>query len=116
MAGRLDEVVPAETGEHLLSALREALSNAARHAAATMVDVTVEAGSDLALTVRDNGCGIKDTTRRSGLGNLAERAELLGGTLAIAAPDVGGTELYLARSTGPAGRERRPLSALSRAA
>ncbi len=93
MAGRLDEVVPAETGEHLLSALREALSNAARHAAATMVDVTVEAGSDLVLTVRDNGCGIKDTTRRSGLGNLAERAELLGGTLAIAAPDVGGTEL-----------------------
>ncbi len=93
MSGRLDEVVPAEAGEHLLSALREALSNAARHAAATKVDVTVEAGSDLVLTVRDNGTGIKDTTRRSGLGNLAERAELLGGTLEIAAPDGGGTEL-----------------------
>jgi signal transduction histidine kinase len=93
MAGRLDEVVPVESGEHLISALREALSNAARHAAATMVDVTVEAGSDLVLTVRDNGRGIKDTTRRSGLGNLAERAELLGGSLQIAAPDAGGTEL-----------------------
>jgi signal transduction histidine kinase len=93
MAGRLDEVVPAEAGEHLLSALREALSNAARHAAATKVDVTVEAGSDLVLTVRDNGAGIKDTTRRSGLGNLAERAGLLGGTLEITAPDGGGTEL-----------------------
>ena len=80
MAGRLDEVVPAETGEHLLSALREALSNAARHAAATKVDVIVEAGSDLVLIVRDNGTGIKDTARRSGLGNLAERAGLLGGT------------------------------------
>jgi signal transduction histidine kinase len=93
MAGRLDEAVPAEAGEHLLSALREALSNAARHAAATKVDVTVEAGSDLVLTVRDNGTGIKDTTRRSGLGNLTERAELLGGTLEIAAPDGGGTKL-----------------------
>jgi signal transduction histidine kinase len=93
MAGRLDEVVPAETGDHLLSALREALSNAARHAAATKVDVTVEAGSDLVLTVRDNGSGIKDTTRRSGLANLTERAGLLGGTLELTAPDGGGTEL-----------------------
>jgi signal transduction histidine kinase len=93
MAGRLDEVVPAETGGHLLSALHEALSNAARHAAATKVDVTVEAGSQLVLTVHDNGSGIKDTTRRSGPGNLTERAELLGGTLEIASSDGGGTEL-----------------------
>jgi signal transduction histidine kinase len=93
MAGRLDEVVPAETGEHLLSALREALSNAARHAAATKVDVSVEAGSELILTVRDNGTGIKETSRRSGLGNLTERAELLGGTLQLSAPEGGGTEL-----------------------
>ena len=93
MAGRLDDDVPAETGEHLLSALREALSNAARHAAATSADVTVEAGSQLVLTVRDNGTGIKDTTRRSGLGNLTDRAGLLGGTLKITAPDGGGTEL-----------------------
>jgi signal transduction histidine kinase len=93
MAGRLDDEVPAETGEHLLCALRETLSNAARHAAATKVDVTVEAGLDLALTVRDNGGGIKGTTRRSGLGNLAERAEMLGGTLEITSPDGGGTEI-----------------------
>jgi signal transduction histidine kinase len=93
MAGRLDDDVPAETGEHLLSALREALSNAARHAGATKVDITVEAGSQLVLTVRDNGTGIKDSTRRSGLGNLTARAELLGGTLKITAPEGGGTEL-----------------------
>ncbi|MGH3396092.1 MAG: GAF domain-containing protein [Streptosporangiaceae bacterium] len=93
MAGRLDDEVPAEAGEHLLGALREALSNAARHAAATKVEVTVEAGPQLVLTVRDDGTGIKDTTRRSGLGNLAERAELLGGTLKIIAPEGGGTEL-----------------------
>jgi signal transduction histidine kinase len=93
MAGRLDEIVPAETGEHLLSALREALSNAARHAVASRADVTVEAGSELVLTVRDDGIGIKDTSRRSGLGNLAERAKLLGGTMQLSVPEGGGTEL-----------------------
>ena len=93
MAGRLDEVVPDEIGEQLLSALREALSNAARHAAATKVDVSVEAGPELILTVRDNGAGIKDTTRRSGLGNLEDRARLLGGGLELTAPEGTGTEL-----------------------
>ena len=34
-----------------------------------------------------------DTTRRSGLANLAERAEQLGGTLKIGPADGGGTEL-----------------------
>jgi two-component system, NarL family, sensor histidine kinase DevS len=93
MAGRIDQDVPAQAGEYLLSALREALSNAARHAAATKVDVTVEAGPELVLTVRDNGRGLQPTTRRSGLGNLAERAELLGGALEVTAPESGGTEL-----------------------
>jgi signal transduction histidine kinase len=95
MAGRLDAAVPPETGEHLLSVLREALSNAARHASATKVDVTVEAGQELILVVRDNGQGInKDTGRRSGLANMTERAEALGGTLRVrAATDEGGTEL-----------------------
>src|ERR1017187_2106652 len=66
MAGRLDDQVPEETGEHLLRALREALSNAVRHASATKVEVSIEAGQDLVLTVTDNGVGIKPTKRRSG--------------------------------------------------
>jgi signal transduction histidine kinase len=93
MAGRLDQDVPAETGEHLLGALREALSNAARHASATKVDITVEAGADLVLIVRDDGTGIKETGRRSGLANLADRAQLLGGTLHAQPAGGGGTEL-----------------------
>ena len=44
LVGPLDEAVPADAGEQMLSALREALSNAARHAAASRVDVTVEVG------------------------------------------------------------------------
>jgi signal transduction histidine kinase len=92
MSGRLD-TVPADAGEHLLSALREALSNTARHAKASKVEVTVEAGPELVLMVRDNGTGIKETGRRSGLANLTERATLLGGTMRAGPAEGGGTEL-----------------------
>jgi signal transduction histidine kinase len=92
MSGLLDEV-PAEAGEHMLGALREALSNAARHAGASKVDVTVEAGPELVLVVHDNGIGINDTGRRSGLANLAERAEMLGGRMRARPAGGGGTTL-----------------------
>jgi signal transduction histidine kinase len=92
MAGRLSDV-PVDAAEHLLGVLREALSNAARHAGASRVDVTVDAGQALALTVRDNGIGIPGTGRRSGLANLASRAAALGGTLQVGAAPGGGTEL-----------------------
>ena len=56
-------------------ALREALSNAARHAGASSVDVTVDCGGDLVLRVRRQRQGARRrSTRRSGLANLAERA------------------------------------------
>jgi len=93
LVGPLDDEVPADVAEHLLGALREALSNAARHAAASRADVTVEVGSDLVLRVIDNGTGIGPGTRRSGLANLAERAEGLGGRLQLGAAEGGGTEL-----------------------
>jgi signal transduction histidine kinase len=93
MSGSLDGDVPADAGEHLLSALREALSNAARHAQAGKVDVTVEVGQELILLVRDDGVGMKEPERRSGLANLAERARLLGGTLRTGPGDGGGTKL-----------------------
>ncbi len=93
MAGRLDEQVSEETGEHLLRALREALSNAVRHASATKVEVSIKAGQDLVLTVTDNGVGMKPTKRRSGLANLEERARKLNGTLRVSPAPGGGTEL-----------------------
>ena len=92
MSGRLDDV-PADAAEHLVGALREALSNAARHANASKVEVTIEAGLQLTLVVRDNGTGMKRVEHRSGLANLAERAELLGGSLRTGAANGGGTEL-----------------------
>jgi len=93
MAGPLDETVPEETEEHVLAVLREALSNAARHSGASQVSVTVEAGDELLLTVRDNGVGIRDPARRSGLSNMEERAVQLGGTMRAGVRETGGTEL-----------------------
>jgi signal transduction histidine kinase len=93
MEERLDALVPGEIAEHMLAALREGLSNAARHAGASRVTVTVTAGSELKLLVTDDGSGIKETGRRSGLGNLTNRAAELGGTLRLEAAEGGGTEL-----------------------
>jgi two-component system, NarL family, sensor histidine kinase DevS len=78
-----------EVAEQALAALREALSNAARHAAASQVEVTVEVGADGMLTVQvtDNGTGIPAGGRRSGLHNLASRAEKLGGELQLGPAD-----------------------------
>jgi signal transduction histidine kinase len=93
MDGRLDSHVPGEIADHMLVALREALSNVARHAGATRVHVDIEAGADLVLLVRDDGTGSKPAMRRSGLANLSERAGQLSGTLGTSQADGGGTEL-----------------------
>jgi signal transduction histidine kinase len=94
LTGDLSERVPDDIAANMLVALRESLSNAARHAEASRIDVIVDVGSDLVLVVRDNGVGLRDVTRRSGLANLAERAEHLGGTLKVGAADGSGTELH----------------------
>jgi two-component system, NarL family, sensor histidine kinase DevS len=93
LVGPLDEAVPADAAEQVLSALREALANAARHAAASRVDVTVEVGPELILRVRDDGTGLGQATRRSGLANMAERAADLGGKLTVNPAEGGGTQL-----------------------
>jgi signal transduction histidine kinase len=83
-AGLGPQVRP-DTSEQVLAALREALSNAARHANASQVDVTVDVDPDgiLAVQVTDNGTGIPAETKRSGLRNLANRADKLGGELRL---------------------------------
>ncbi len=83
--------VSSEVADQALAALREALSNAARHAQASQVDVTVDVSPDGTLTVlvTDDGTGIPANGRRSGLRNLARRAEKLGGELRIEPADPG---------------------------
>jgi signal transduction histidine kinase len=93
LAGDVDQV-PVDIAEQMLVALREALSNAARHARASHVQVAVEAGDlGLVLVVADNGVGMTGSTRRSGLANLAQRAARLGGTVQLGPADGAGTEL-----------------------
>jgi signal transduction histidine kinase len=93
LVGALDDDMPDRTQDNLLSALREALSNTARHSGATQVEVTVERGADLTLRVRDDGRGLRDVSRRSGLANLEQRATELRGTLSVGPAAEGGTEL-----------------------
>ncbi len=72
------------------------VSNTARHAHATTATVDVTSTPD-AVTARieDDGRGIGDTTRRSGLANLRIRAEKHDGTLTIdSAPDHGTTLVW----------------------
>jgi signal transduction histidine kinase len=92
--GPVDTVVAGLLREHLLSVLREALSNVARHARATEVDVEVSASTTtVTLVVIDNGVGPGDSERRSGLLNARRRAQDLGGAFTLEAARPRGTEL-----------------------
>ena len=81
--GPVDSIVRGELRSHLLAVVREALSNAARHAHATQVEVHLSVGDDVVLTVTDDGIGVPDGGRRSGMRNLAERAESFGGSFEV---------------------------------
>ncbi|HEY8455612.1 MAG TPA: GAF domain-containing sensor histidine kinase [Actinopolymorphaceae bacterium] len=94
MEGLLDTQVPRAVADHALAVLSEALSNVARHAKAGRVDVSVQAtAEDITLTVADNGVGMSPNGRRSGLLNVSERAEKLGGTLELDSAPGKGTRL-----------------------
>jgi len=92
--GPIETVVSDEAAGHLLAVLREALTNVARHAHARATSIDLAAGdSELVLRVNDDGVGMGDTTRRSGLANLRKRAQALGGSFTISQPPGGGTRL-----------------------
>ncbi|MFF0156170.1 GAF domain-containing protein [Streptomyces sp. NPDC005263] len=94
MEGLLDTDVPKEVADHLVAVLFEALTNVARHARAARAEVVLTTdGREVRLAVTDNGVGIPADGRRSGLNNLAERAEQLGGRLELGEPEGGGTTL-----------------------
>jgi two-component system, NarL family, sensor histidine kinase DevS len=75
------ELLPERAVDHLLAVLTEALSNVTRHAEATEVHVTLDSQPDqVSLRVADDGRGIGRAHRSSGLANMRQRAERLGGT------------------------------------
>jgi signal transduction histidine kinase len=72
----------------------EALTNAAKHADASRVDIVVtQAGDRLQVRVSDDGVGGAAFGGGSGLSGLADRVEALGGTLRIDSPAGAGTRL-----------------------
>jgi signal transduction histidine kinase len=74
--------------------ISEALTNAVKHAHASVVNVEVETVEGaLRLRVRDDGVGGADPVRGSGLVGLKDRVEALGGTLAVQSPAGAGTAL-----------------------
>ncbi|WP_344831907.1 GAF domain-containing sensor histidine kinase [Actinocorallia longicatena] len=91
--GLLDTAVGKGITEHLLAVVTEALSNIVRHSGARRVDVAVDVTDAVVLRIEDDGRGIPEGGRRSGLRNMADRAEALGGTFATAGREGGGTIL-----------------------
>jgi two-component system, NarL family, sensor histidine kinase DevS len=85
--------VPADVGAELLAVIREALSNVARHAGATAGAVVLSVEGEVVLRVSDNGRGMGEVNRRSGLGNTRERAQSLGGAFEIISQPGAGTRL-----------------------
>jgi len=71
--------------------LREALSNSARHAHASRVEVHITVDDELGVLVVDNGVGVGKPRRMSGIANARARAELLGGHLDVTPAEGGGT-------------------------
>ena len=78
---------------------QESLTNVARHAHASRVEVTLEPGpGSVVLRVVDDGRGIDETATLNGHGGLRgmrERAVLVGGALAVKRGHDGGVEVRL---------------------
>jgi signal transduction histidine kinase len=74
----------------------EALTNTAKHARASVVNVRVEADdANLHLCIRDDGIGGADSRNGSGLIGLTDRVEALGGQMNISSPPGSGTSLLV---------------------
>jgi signal transduction histidine kinase len=90
--GAVDNAISQRVADSLLAVLREALTNAGKHAQASRYSVTISVDQDVRLEVQDNGIGI-DLSQAfgSGLGllNLRSRAERLGGSFEILAGEDG---------------------------
>ncbi|MFC5929294.1 GAF domain-containing protein [Cryobacterium melibiosiphilum] len=106
--------VTEELRGNLLAVLSEGLSNAARHAGATAIDISVKAeGGQVKIVISDNGRGFSELVRRSGLDNLRRRADLCGGKFAVKSAPGEGTRLRWSvpvapRPIAPGGLGGRP--------
>jgi signal transduction histidine kinase len=104
----LDLAVPRRLPDHVEVAgyylVAEALTNVAKHAQASRVQLAVKAEDDrLYLSIRDDGVGGADARKGSGLIGLVDRVEALGGQIAIMSRLGDGTSLVVNIPLGPDG-------------
>jgi signal transduction histidine kinase len=96
----LDGRIPESAEVAAYYVVAEAITNATRHSQASGIDIDVLTnGSDLVLSIRDDGVGGADSSNGSGLIGLIDRVEALGGHMQIASPPGGGTTLHVAIPT-----------------
>lgn len=85
--------VTGELADHAEAVVREAVSNAVRHAGASTLGITIAVDDDLSIEVVDNGQGLRGDITASGLANLRKRAEDSGGEFTIENSAAGGALL-----------------------
>lgn len=86
-------VVDAALADHAEAVVREAVSNAVRHAEARTLTVTLRVEDELQIEVVDDGRGMPADVTASGLTNLRRRAADVGGAFSVSAGPDGGTVL-----------------------
>lgn len=86
-------VVDTVLANHAEAVLREAVSNAVRHANATSLAINVSGEDDVRVEVVDDGVGISGDITESGLRNLRQRADDAGGEFTVENMPTGGTLL-----------------------
>lgn len=93
--GPIDAIVSAPVADHLLAVVREALSNVARHAHATAVELSITVGRDgasLIVEISDDGVGMDSAGPAGrGLHNIRTRSDELGGSTEFMTNPEGGT-------------------------
>jgi signal transduction histidine kinase len=93
---RSDRRLPERVEVAAYYVVSEALTNAAKHAHASVVQVDVGAEDGIVrLAIRDDGVGGADPVHGSGLIGLTDRVEALGGRIEIASPPGRGTSLVV---------------------
>jgi len=97
----LDERAPAAIEAVAYFVVSEALTNVAKHAAATRADIVVRRQpGGLALAIADDGRGGADPACGTGLRGLRQRVESVDGTLTIASPTGGPTTILVVLPCG----------------
>jgi signal transduction histidine kinase len=79
----------------------ESMTNVAKHADASFIDLTAAISENrLLMTIRDDGIGGADPSRGSGLIGIIDRVEAIGGTVAVDSPEGAGTTLRVVLPLG----------------